>query len=282
MNSKIIHKKIKDKDIFIFKDHHFALYPWLNLRCKLNKPLNLLSLDHHTDIHEPFLNKCFINNEYDKILAKKYINNIDINNESSLDIVIDKLRNDEHIKTAIDANIINTAFIISYDNHVDKPISYEEDKQVKNWKDIHFYDLMGKVHPLKNISRPYTYPYDKIYIPKAKMSDRIVSDVELYDMALEDEFLKDKLKVFSEMSPKQIDLNGFKDDYILDIDLDYFHTIKSIDPKESTLIKKIMNDARIITIAQEPICVDIVKLDKEVNSKYLEEQLLNFIEKALS
>lgn len=281
MNSKIIHKKIKDKDIFIFKDHHFALYPWLNLRCKLNKPLNLISLDHHTDTHKPFLNKCFINNEYNETLAKTYINSIDIKNVSSLDIIIDKLRNDEHIKTAIDANIINTAFIISYDNHVDKPISYEEDKQVKNWTDICFDDLMGKIHPLKNISRPYTYPVDKIYIPKTDMSDRIVSDVELYDMALEDEFLQDKFKVFSEMSPKQIDLNGFKDDYILDIDLDYFHTIKSIDPKESTLIKKIINNAEIITIAQEPICVDLVKLDKEVNSKYLEEHLLNFIEKAL-
>ena len=85
------------------------------------------------------------------------------------------------------------------------------------------------------------------------------------------------------MIPGLIENNQFTQDYILDIDLDYFHTLKSIQPDNCDTIYSLIRNAKIITIAKEPICVDNLKYGNEqINSELLLDALLNHIEQALS
>ncbi|MCM1430722.1 MAG: hypothetical protein NC124_19915 [Clostridium sp.] len=77
--------------------------------------------------------------------------------------------------------------------------------------------------------------------------------------------MAEKMIILSRMCPNIISAEGeIKCDYILDIDLDYFHTMKSIDPSTKKIFSQLVKSAKAITIAKEPVCVEIV--EKRENS----------------
>ncbi len=71
--------------------------------------------------------------------------------------------------------------------------------------------------------------------------------------------------------------------YILDIDLDYFRTEKSIKPSDNSTFYSLIKDALCVTIAREPSCVEDLKMKREsINSKFLQETIISHIEKAMT
>ena len=71
--------------------------------------------------------------------------------------------------------------------------------------------------------------------------------------------------------------------YILDIDLDYFHTQKSISPHNQFFFSKLVKESVAITIAKESRCVLDLRTDgEEITSKSLLKDLLDHIARILS
>lgn len=264
MKDTISYECINQKPIYIFESHHYALIPWCKLRQKLEQSPILISLDHHTDTHEPFLHECLKENPlkltYDESKIKLLLDKIDFNNIESIKKVLDKLRNDEHIKTALKKDIVSKAFIISYDNIHDFPLSIEEDNKLKHAQEICFKRFLGEDTSEFEIERPFTYNQSDIYIPQIDGLNR--AEEELYDLSIESNFLKEKFDIFNEMNSNIISQNHvINSKYILDIDLDYFHTFNSIQPNDTSFFYQLIKNAEIITIAQEKVFVELVRKD---------------------
>lgn len=102
-----------------------------------------------------------------------------------------------------------------------------------------------------------------------------------YDQAIETIFLQDKMDIIEEMKPDIIKNCVIDKNFILDIDLDYFHTIDSINPKNTNLFYKLIRQCSIITIAMEDDYVELVRLEEKIDSKFLLDKLLNHISKVL-
>jgi len=86
----------------------------------------------------------------------------------------------------------------------------------------------------------------------------------------------------SEMIPDTI-INGvIGSDYILDIDLDYFHTLRSIQLADTSTFYNLINNAGLITIAKESLWVDRWReqYDNNLDIKTLLNKLLEHIDKA--
>ncbi len=95
-----------------------------------------------------------------------------------------------------------------------------------------------------------------------------------------DSFLRRHLGELSRISGLVDNEGAIKMKYILDIDLDYFHVPGAVEPKEDKLIKRLIKNAEIITIAKESICVDMCS-EGRCNIKVLLEKLLSLIKKAM-
>lgn len=87
------------------------------------------------------------------------------------------------------------------------------------------------------------------------------------------------------MCPRLISQSGINEKYILDIDLDYFHTMKSISPDNSAVFYNLIRQSEIITVALERGCVqqckEIYHVNEEFGSDELLERLLEHINRAL-
>lgn len=265
---------IQDKRVFIFEEHHHALYPWaLIKREKPNEEINLFSFDYHTDTHDPFL--AFVCDghsiNYDKM--QKLISSIDYRDDRSILGAIKKLKHDEHICTATKCGILKHAFIIAQNQNGDSPQSNEEKKRMDNLWTIESIEnrLLGKevITPREN----RTYPCSDIYLPDFWYSG---CDHENYDQFLEDSFLQVHFETLSRMSNIVEPDGTIGSDYVLDIDLDYFMTPNSICPSEYKLFSKLVKNAVAITIAKESECVDMCSEGKNT-AEYLLDRLLRLI-----
>lgn len=279
---------INKKKVYVLESHHHALQVWAEFRRNKNNPPTLVSLDHHTDTHTAFLNYFSEQNEEVSLKDKslQLISTFDFNDDNSITNTIEKLKNDEHIDAAIKANIIKNAFLLTYMSSFDDPLSNEEAK--------HNVEITKALFSRQNIPigplRPYTYPKSKIYIIGNQCSvgcSKEPHDEECriphYNQAIETIFLRNKLSIMNEMLPGIIENDEIKEDYILDIDLDYFHTMTSIQPQEPHLFYELIRKSSIITIATEPWYVSQWKyFDNEISSDFLLEKMLQHIEIATS
>jgi len=292
---------IGKKELYIFKSHHYALLPWAIIRSELNVAPTLLSFDYHTDTHTPFLDytsrKIFgeycNNTSEEKVierdnLVEVLIKNIDYQNQDTIIEAIKYLKHDEHILTAIESGILSIAFIVSYNNRSDYPLSHKEKDKIAHCHEIMLYHIEhDKPHPKELYKRPFNYPESKYYIPDiypAYIDFGIEDGDELWELlhkvSLEDIFIEDKLRVCSEMSSNSFDNLLPISPYVLDIDLDYFTTIESIHPNSKEYISKIISNAVAITIAEESDCVEMLRRNKEdinFDSDYLLNELLKLI-----
>ncbi|HKI79873.1 MAG TPA: hypothetical protein VKA26_15130 [Ignavibacteriaceae bacterium] len=197
---------------------------------------------------------------------------------------IHKLKNDEHIKTAIDLDIVGKIFIISYTASEDSPLSYE----IRNYNIEVQKALMNKLPLPEKPNRPFTYPNAKIYMVENLCSvgcDKKPHDddceIPHFNQAVESVMLDDKLDIISNMTPQIVSNRKFKQKYILDIDLDYFHTCRSIQPTDSTTFYDIIKNSETITISKEEEFVlewaNTYKYDEKLSVEYLMDSLLNHI-----
>lgn len=103
------------KDVYIVDDHHCALVPWALIRRRLGRAPNLITIDHHTDVHEAFLGHAHLetyNGGDAWALARKLVKRIDWQDDQSLIWTIEHLRHDEHIDAATLSGVLNYAFCI--------------------------------------------------------------------------------------------------------------------------------------------------------------------------
>lgn len=221
------------KQLYICENHHHVLLPWARIK-RVNKELNLLTFDHHTDTHDAFLDYLYYHKEES---LENLISKLDYKNDLSILNAIKKLKNDEHIDTAIKCNIFNKAFVISYDGSFDKPSSNEFNEIFSNVYTKAQY-LLGEI----SLPKIQTYPDAAIFtIGTSGCLDN--------DNCLSDDFISHMLEKIRIMS--NIDVIETK--YVLDVDLDYFHSYESLKQDNLDLFKNLISQSAAITIATEPI-----------------------------
>lgn len=250
-------KNIEGKDIYIFKSHEQALMPWALIRRKFKEPLNLITLDHHTDTIEAFRDHIFFSlqkHEYDPVdnfleqykpIADTLIKGIDFTKDESVQKAIEILDHDEHIDAALRSGIISLATSFNLNSFSSNTIKNRIIEVTSNCA-------------IGCTKRPHD---DECEIAHA-------------NQVIESEYLNHLLKTANSIA-QSIGVISIEDEpYILDIDLDYFHTEKSISPNNTSTFYRLIKNSTAITIALEPECVEEEKLD---NSLITSESLLLYL-----
>lgn len=230
---------IKEKPVYICEKHHHVLKFWYSQR---RENLYLLTFDHHTDLHRAY------QGELDKLKYKiKTQDDWDFEQKKLLEILvkgdfndINLLHHDEHIDAAVLLEIFKKILVYSYDSYCKKP--------------NRVYCISDKEYENQKVINNYNYPDSNAVI--------------------ESEILINNFKKF-ELCNLAVDV--WIDNFILDIDLDYFKTKKSINPENVDFFKYLISKCKGITIATEPTFVNSLKEDEDLDSEYLLENLLNLI-----
>lgn len=255
-------EKIIDKDVFIVDSHQDVLLPWSIIRRRHQKSLNLITLDHHTDTVRAFRNYIFhtvhknkfdIANDFNEQYQKQVsllIKTIDWNSDSSINQAISKLNWDEQIDAAILIGVIDFAVAIN----------------------------LSSTSPLKNkiveVSSICSLNCEK------SMHDD-TCQLHHYNQVLESNYLERMLEIAEKEIPSTKTNNIDSNPYILDIDLDYFHTEKSINPDDTNKFYSLIRNAQAITIALEENCVQNLKVEgSDVNSDGLLYSIKEHVRKA--
>lgn len=94
-----------------------------------------------------------------------------------------------------------------------------------------------------------------------------------YSVALESSFLN------SQLERAAIKIEG---EFILDIDLDYFKTRKSVSPDDDTTFCNLIRNASFITISMERDWVRLLNMDfeRELNADFYLDKILRYIERS--
>lgn len=232
-------------NLIVVDSHHKVLSAWAKYRHTQKRPPRLLTLDHHTDTSKPFRN--YLNSKYESNDAqietqrRLLLNAIDFRKTDSVANAIEKLSNDEHIVTALKSDIISSALVLAHNAYDTDLAIYKEHRII-----------------CRSVDRK----------PNSKKILR--SDC---DNALESFFLNEMLVSFNDLLVAASESPLHEGPYILDIDLDYFNTLKSISPDDSDTIRNLAKNAGLITVATEPDHVRNCALDFELKSETLLSQL---------
>lgn len=289
---------ISEKDIYVFEDHATALSAWAKVRRKLSKKPNLITLDCHTDTHTAFTEHIYYREggvmlpENIDELSSQICSGINYENEQSIEEAVSKLRNDEHIDCAVKVGILNSAFVISYFGHRGT-LSFEETEHQNQYKSTYengkftFFSPDPFNKSLEELN--YAVPDDKIFIipadPGYDPSPGATEDEQHLrhcDLAVEKSYLDVKLKIANKMAESLGITDLLSEDFILDIDLDYFRTAESINPQDPSAFYELIRRSAAITIALEPKFVIYERVEGEnITSDFLYPKLLKHIENAL-
>ncbi|MDX8123096.1 UPF0489 family protein [Janthinobacterium sp. GMG2] len=279
------------KDVYVVEDHHHVLLPWALQRRKLEFAPNLITLDHHTDTLEAFMRYRYAatsqgfnaqDTTRDDAMLSELIKELNWRDDDAVTDSIELLRNDEHISAALYAGILDWAF--SFNLSMYTTSSIEEDNWRKN-------DIYNRIHSIPSPERPYTYkrPPDNIF----KISATCAVDCEgpheddcvpyHYSQVVESSYLERNLSRAQEMYAGFARRPLLSEPYILDIDLDYFHSEQSIQPRDPATLHRLIQGAVGITLATEPDFVEGGRIKgSSIDSEYLLGAMLNHIENALA
>lgn len=227
----------------IVEHHHQVLESWAAYRKTLPKAPRLLTLDHHTDTSPPFrhyLNKNLPADLHEE-MRQALLAEIDFKDKHSLTAATEKLSHDEHILTAIKTDIVSSAFVVAQN-------ARDTDLTVYKQHRICCYSV-------------------------GRNPSQLRATIDECDNVLESSFLSSALTFFQQMCA-QVEENFLEGEYILDIDLDYFNTKKSINPTESGVFRKLIQGAGLITVATEKNHVSICAREPGLTSEDLLESLL--------
>jgi len=141
-------------------------------------------------------------------------------------------------------------------------------------------------------SKPYHYPEVNICIVKNLCSVGCIKAphdenclMKHFNQAIESILLNEQLSIIGDMKHGLVKNNILTDPYILDIDLDYFHTRQAIKPHNPTTFYSLIKKAEAITIATEPEYINewaqIYKYDTQLNAEMLFNDLKDHIYNAL-
>lgn len=283
-------RKIAGKDIYVVDDHHRVLAPWALIRREHDRAPNLITIDHHTDVYEAFLRHAHLQTmdgsgdtlEVSRALVKR----VDFRNDKSVRWAIEHLCHDEHIDTATMSDVLNYVFCIqlsdSSGNQSIEQQAYELDCQAKG----------PQLRTLQAPVRPMTYaePDNHIFvIPHdcaigcVRMPHTDDCVIEHGNMIIESVYLDDQLERGAEMS-RCVGIPHLESQpYILDIDLDAFHSQAAITPSDPSTLYRLIRNALAITVATEAECVEELKFDNEpIDAEMLLDRLMEHIKEAVA
>lgn len=254
------HRYISGKSIYVVVEHHKALAGWALERRRLKTPPYLLTIDHHTDTDEAFSGHVSLAWEENTTidcdeLSKALISEIDWDDDGSVSNAIEKLQHDEHIHAATHADVLLASFSIQLSDQ-------------EGWKD----------------------PDNGIFVVSHKCA--IACQKPIYDDAcaihhaleiIESDYLDDQFGRIQVMTDAYRIEPIESRPYILDIDLDAFHSYTAANPKDTSTFYRLIRGAAAITIALEPECVQELWQDEneEPSADRLLEIMLGHIEEAL-
>jgi len=291
LNDEFEHRIIKGKEIYVVEAHHHALAAWALVRRASAQPPNLITIDHHTDTDEAFRGFACVEHyegraDDEVALHQSLRIPIDWNDDASLQAAIAKLRHDEHIDAATLSSVIDQAYCIQLSDRDGcqslEQQAYDADRQAR-WP---------AAPTLPAPTRPMTYAAsaDRIYVIPAPCyigcQTRPHNDDCVTRHALEiveARYLEDQLVRGSEISRCFGLPNLEAAPYILDIDLDAFHSRKAITPDDPSTLHRLIRNAVAITIATEPECVEELWHDEEdrMDSDELLAEMMRHIDAAL-
>lgn len=228
----------------IVESHHHVLLAWAQYRNRLECAPRLLTLDHHTDTSAPFRSYLRAQGVKDTVSMnyqrQRWLKAINYREPSTIADAIERLDHDEHIVTALETDIIESAFVIAHN---------ATDTDLKIYKD------------------------HKIMCVSVEAGDRSSVSREACDLVLESAFLSQKIDQFNQQLFAANEAPLLSRPYILDIDLDYLNTFKSVHPGATDYLKMLAQQAGLITVATEPNHVELCAIDKDLRSVYLLEHL---------
>lgn len=252
---KVTEKIISGKKIYIVENHHEVIIPWSEYASKNKISPVLLTFDHHMDTRSAFYrySKNVAGLEW-RLLRDQLISDVDINKSIKISSSLEKLCNDEHIDFSLETGIISDAVIFSLMN-------------------------AGICTDYNNNKIYYIDPDCTSKCKKSSHDDQC--QINVYNKVIEGDELLFKLNRINKFIPGFFISNQINKKFILDIDLDFFHTKKAINAVDLSVFNYLVNNAEIITIATERYYVELEKKDNDINEHYLLENLLMHIENAL-
>lgn len=291
LNAFFTRHAIKGKDIYVVDDHHKALAAWVLVRRSLGAAPNLITIDHHTDTHEAFLGHAHWEAYEGRVKDQEVfrvglVARIDWRSDASVAEAIGNLRHDEHIDAATCSGALGDAFCIQLSDSGATPsveqLAFEK-SMGENWPNPPTVPKPQRpmtYEPAAN--RVYALPFE-CFIGCQGRPHKDDCLLRQSDEIIEARYLDDQIARGSEISR----CFGLPDleaaPYILDIDLDAFHTRRAISPEDPSTFYRLIKNAVAITIATEAECVEEEWLDDEdqMNSDELLQELLGHINKAL-
>ena len=256
------HKTVAGKTIYKVASHHHVLGAWAEIRQRVSDPPNLITLDQHTDSHEPFLGHVYAQFEDSKHEQEDeesarfaLVRNINFRDAYSVEEAIRVLRNDEHIQAATLSGILNVVFVVSFEGRATES---ENEKEYDLKYPYLTRRFKGDVPPLHPRPHRYSLPEGRIFVLPHECwvgcTTRPHNDECHYKVScriLEADYLQRQLGWAHEMA-NSIGLSSLlSKPYILDIDLDFFHTHKSLKPDDPSAFYQLIRGALAITIATE-------------------------------
>lgn len=251
----VIEKVVGGKKVYIVENHHEVIIPWAEYASNNETAPVLLTFDHHMDTRSAFYrHSCKIGGQAWRNVRDKLIADSNVNESTTIAAALEKLCNDEHIDFALQTGMISDAAVLS---------------------------LMsaGICRDYANSRIYYIDPCCTGKCNKSSHDDECL--IEVYDRVIEDEELSFKLNHINRFIPGFFISDRINKKFILDIDLDSFHTKKAINPKDMSVFNYLINNAEIITIATEGYYVELERKDDDINENYLLEKLLVHIENAI-
>jgi hypothetical protein len=242
-----------------------ASYLFSAVRKEVEVAPNLISLDHHTDSHPPFLRHVCRQivarggDQEEETVRANLVSEVRWQDDSSVRSAIEKLQHDEHIQTATLAGIINYTFVIHLDGSGGTPISNNNSSIPEG--------------------RIFLVPHD-CFIGCERRSH----DDECWrthsNQVLETSYLDDQLQKAREMTTYVGILDIEESWYVLDIDLDFFHTERALNPESPEVFHRLIRKATAITIAKEPACTADLWLDPPIDIRIMLEWVIEHIREA--
>lgn len=244
---------IKGTNVYLVEKHQWVLKGWCDIFYPNERPLVLITLDNHIDT------RTALNHRFSDIMdpaeldnkVVEHIKNINIQQCTNINSLIEELTQDQHIDTAIKLGYLER----SYSIHL---------------------EITGS-----NQGNMYQIPiFDHTSFGGA-------SELEVQKHVLDNDFLEGKIDWIT--SQEGNSLQDFE--YILDIDCDYIHHFDSLKPKDDNVFASLVKNAKCISIARETSFVEESDREPDnyfdfyengLTAKYIEQQLFKMIKKYLT